>query len=178
VGIGLPLLALGALGLSRFPPATTLAAAAAFSFTSLMVLRMVLAENPYWFVPSERLEIAKALRPRCRPGDLVLSPPDIGLYASGLTACGGYVAHPAAAGFEERTAEVRDFYARNDPAARAAFLDERCITHVVLPAGAGDVPVAWLGDKTPFRFVAGAGHGASAIDAFARLGGVACLPPP
>jgi hypothetical protein len=167
-GIGLPLLALGALGLSRFPPAATLAVAAAFSVTSLVALRLVFSDNPYWYVPSERMDLALALRPHCRPGDLVLSPPDIGLYAAGLTACGAYVAHPATAGFEQRATEVNDFYARSDPAARAALLDRRCVTHVVLPGGAGDVPAAWLGQATPFRQVAQAGRGPAAIGAYAR----------
>jgi len=176
-GIGLPLLALGALGLARFPVAVTLAVAAAFSVSSLASLRIVLAENPYWFVPSERMEIARALRPRCRPGDVVLSPPDIGLYAGGLTACGAYAAHPATAGFEARAAEVRDFYARDDPAARAALLDRHCLTHVVLPGGGEDVPAVWLGPATPFRRVASAGRGAAAIDAFARVGVAGCGPP-
>lgn len=174
VGLGLPLLVLGALGLSRFPPAAILAAAAAFSVTSMVALRLVLMDNPSWFVPKERLEIARVLRPYCRRGDLVLSPPDIGLYVGGFTACGAYVAHPAAAGFDTRAAEVRDFYARDDPAARAAFLDARCLTHVVLPGGAGEIPAAWLGPATPFRRVAAAGGGPSAIDAYARISGGAC----
>lgn len=175
-GIGLPLLTLGALGLARFPPAATLAAALACSLSFVVSLRMVFADSPYWFVPSERLEIALALRPHCRRGDLLLSPPDIGLYAGGLTACGAYVAHPAAAGFEERDGRVRDFYARDDPAARAALLDEACVTHVVLP-GAQDVPAAWLGPATSFRRVAVAGRGASAIGAYARQGAAPCPPP-
>jgi len=173
-GIGLPLLALGALGLSRFPPAATVAVAVAFSVTSIVALRLVLRENPYWYVPSERLAIARALRPRCRPGDLVLSPPDIGLYVSGLAACGAYVAHPATATFDERDAEVKDFYAKDDPAARAALLDRHCVTHVVLPGGGGEVPAAWLGPATPFRLVARAGRGPAAIDAYARAAGETC----
>jgi len=170
VGIGLPLLALGALGLARFAPMATLAAALCFSVTSLVVLHMVLADNPYWFVPAERLQVARALRPSCRAGDLLLSPPDIGLYAGAVTACGAYVAHPAADGFEARAAEVARFYSGDDPAARAAFLDARCLTHVVLPGGGADAPVSWLGQATPFRRVAGVGRGPSAIDAYARPG--------
>ena len=174
VGIGLPLLGLGALGLARFPPVVTAAAALCFSVTSLVVLQMVLADNPYWFVPAERLHVARALRASCHPGDLLLSPPDIGLYAGAATACGSYVAHPAADGFEARASEVAGFYAKDDPAARAAFLDAGCFTHVVLPGGAGDAPVAWLGPGTPFRRVAGAGRGPSAIDASARDGARPC----
>jgi hypothetical protein len=173
-GIGLPLLALGALALARYPTWATLAATAALSLTSAVSLRLVLADNPYWFVPRERLDGARALRPHCRPGDLVLAPPDIGLYAAGLTACGAYVSHPAAAGFEERAAEVRDFYSRSDPGARAALLDRHCVSHVVLPAGGGDVPAAWLGPDTPFRRVVSAGRGPGAVDVYARPGGAAC----
>ena len=174
-GIGLPLLALGALGLARLPPAVTLAVAAAFSINAIVSLRLAFADNPYWFVPAPRLEIAAALRPHCRPGDLLLSPPDIGLYAGGLTACGAYVAHPAAAGFDARNAEVKDFYARDDPAARAALLDRHCLSHVVLPGGAGEVPRAWLGPDTPFRRVASAGRGPMTIEAYARAARPTCV---
>jgi hypothetical protein len=173
-GIGLPLLALCALGLSRLPPAATLAVAAAFSVNAIVTVRLALAENPYWFVPSARMDIARALRPHCRPGDRLLSPPDIGLYAGGLTACGAYVAHPAAAGYDERDAEVKDFYAKGDPAARAALLDRHCLSHVVLPGGGGEVPAAWLGPETPFRRVAAAGLAAATIEAYARASGGPC----
>lgn len=167
-GIGLPLLALGGLGLARFPSAVTLAVATVLSVNAIVSLRMVLRENPYWFVPAPRMEIARALRPHCRPGDIVLSPPDIGLYAAGLTACGAYVAHPATAGFEQRAAEVREFYARDDPPGRAALLNRRCLSHVVLPSGGEEVPRAWLGADTPFRRVAAAGGGLEAIAAYVR----------
>jgi len=173
-GIGLPLLALGALGLSRHPPAVTLAVAAAFSINAVVSLRMTLAENPRWFVPSPRIAIARALRPHCRPGDLLLSPPDVGLYVGGLTACGAYISHPAVAGYEQREAEVKDFYARDDPAARSALLDRHCLSHVVLPGGGGDVPSAWLGPGTSFRRIAEAGAGPAAIDAYARASGLPC----
>jgi hypothetical protein len=176
-GIGLPLLALGALGLARFPPAVTLAVAALLSVNAAVSLRLAFADNTYWFVPAPRMAIAAALRPHCRPGDMVMSPPDIGSYAGGLTRCGAYVAHPAAAGFDARAAEVRDFYARDDPAARAALLDRHCLSHVVLPGGAGDVPRVWLGPDTPFRRVAGAGQGPEAIDAYARVSGESCRAP-
>ena len=174
-GIGLPLLALGALGLSRLPPAVTLAVAAALSINAIVSLRLTFSDNPYWFVPAPRLAIAAALRPHCQPGDRVLSPPDIGLYAGGLTACGAYVAHPAAAGFEMRDAEVKDFYAAALPAARAALLDRHCLSHVVLPGGAGEVPRAWLGPDTPFRLVASAGRGPMVIDAYAREPRESCV---
>jgi hypothetical protein len=145
--------------------------------TSVVALRLVFGDNPYWYVPAERMDLALALRPYCRPGDLVLSPPDIGLYVSGLTACGAYVAHPAAAGFDQRGAEVEVFYARSDPAARAGLLDRQCVTHVVLPGGAGDVPVAWLGPATPFRQVAQSGRGPAAIGAYARATRGECAAP-
>ena len=104
----------------------------------------------------------------------MLSPPDVGLYAGGLTACGAYVAHPAAGGYDQRAVEVKDFYARDDPAARAALLDRHCLTHVVLPAGGGEVPAAWLGEGTPFRRVAAAGAGPAAVEAYARASGGRC----
>jgi hypothetical protein len=87
------------------------------------------------------------------------------------------VAHPATAGFEERAAEVWDFYSGDDAARRAALLDRLCLTHVVLPGGGGDAPDAWLGPATPFRRVARAGSGAAVLDAFKRTGGSPCPRP-
>jgi hypothetical protein len=176
-GIGLPLLALGTLGLARFRPAVTAAVTCVLSVNAVVLLLLAEADDPYWFVPAQRMAIAAALRPHCRPGDVLLAPPDIGRYAAGLTACGAYVAHQAAADFDARAAEVWDFYARDDPAARTALLDRHCLSHVVLPGGAGDVPRGWLGPDTPFRRVAGAGQGPAAIDAYARASGTLCPTP-
>jgi hypothetical protein len=158
VGVGFPLLALGALWLSRRAVWITACVATAFGTTALTALGIVLGSNPRWYPPAERIEIALALRQTCRAGDLLLAPPDIGLYAAGLTACKAYVSHPIAPDYLRRDAEARAFFGTWDAAARTAFLDDRGIDHVVLPGDAA--PRTWLGEATPFALsgrVAGIG---------------------
>jgi hypothetical protein len=175
VGLGAPLLALGALGLARFGPGVMLLVA--LPLTGTAVTALLLVSNPIgpWFVPSERLAVAEALRGSCRPGDLLLSPPDIGRYAAGLTACRAYVSHPIGPDYPRRTEEVRAFFEAQDPSLRAALLDRECITHLTLPGDAGPVPRAWLGDSTNFRSVARVGR-PTGITVYAREGG-GCSPP-
>ncbi len=169
VGVGVPLLVLGAVGLSRYEPRWTALAALVLSTSAVVATRITLAEDPAWFVPRERLAAGLALRGPCRPGDRVLAPPDIGLYALGLSACHAFVSHPAAPDYAERLAEARAFYALSPPAARAGLLDRHGVTHLVLPADAGPRPVAWLGPDTPFRVVALVGQGSSRIAIYARV---------
>jgi hypothetical protein len=170
VGFGLPLLALGALGLSRFPPAATLVAAGLMASTAAVALDLVRTPNPYWFVPAVRLQAALALRESCRSGDLLLAPRDIGLYAAGLTACKAYVSHPIAPDFEAREADVRAFIDQARPEERAAFLDRRCITDVALPGPDTDAPERAFGAGTAFRKVGLVGTEPGAIGLFARPG--------
>jgi hypothetical protein len=168
VGAGLPLLVLGAAGLSRFAPRWTALAALCLSTSTVVATRIVLAEDPNWFVPRERLAVALALRGPCRPGDRVLAPPDIGLYVHGLTACHAFVAHQAAPDYSERLAETRTFYAEASPAARADLVDQQQLTYVVLPGYAGPRPAAWLGEDTTFRAVAQTGRGPGLITIYGR----------
>src|SRR5262249_18064471 len=124
VGIGLPLLALGALGLRRFPPAVTLLAAAAFATTAFFAVRLTLSPNPYWFVPRESMAAAEALHAICRRGDVALAPADLGLLVGGLSACKAYVSHAIGPDFARREQETVRFYAADrTPAARQQFLD-------------------------------------------------------
>jgi hypothetical protein len=171
VGLGLPFLALAALGLSRRPPAVTLLAAAFMATTAGAALRLVLSPNPYWFVPAARMQAALALRDTCRPGDLLLAPTDVGLYAAGLTACKAYVSHPIAPDFGAREEALRTFYRKSGPAERAGFLDRHCVTHVALSGEQPLVPDRELGEGTPFRRVAIAGSGPASIGLYARFGG-------
>jgi hypothetical protein len=173
VGLGAPLLALGALGLARFAPGVMLLGALPMASTALVALRIV--SNPVgpWFVPSERLAVAEALRGTCRPGDLLLSPPDIGQYGAGLTACGAYVSHPIGPDYARRTEEVRAFFGAQAPSLRAAFLDRHCITHLTLPGDAGPAPELWLGAPTPFHQVARVGQ-PTAISVYVRAGREGC----
>jgi hypothetical protein len=168
VGVGLPLLLLGATGLSRFAPRWTALAALCLSTSTVVATRIVLADDPNWFVPRERLGAALALRGWCRPGDRVLAPPDIGLYAHGLTACRAFVSHQAAPDHALRLAEVLAFYTTASPVERAALLDRHRLTHLVLPGDPGPSPVAWLGPDTTFRAVARVGQGADEITVYAR----------
>jgi hypothetical protein len=157
-GIGLPLLALGALGLGRFRPRATVAALLALSTTLLAAAWIVTRDNPRWFVPKGRLQAARGLRPACRAGDVAMAPPDVGLYALGLSPCTPFVSHPVMDRFERRVAEARSFYTEWPPAVRAAFLDAHCVSALALPADAGPAAEDWLGAGSPFRR-SGAGPG-------------------
>jgi hypothetical protein len=172
VGVGLPLLALAALALAPFPPAVTLLAALALASSAAVAFWITLRPSPSWYVPAERLAVARALREPCRPGEVVLSPPDIGLYAGGLSSCTPYLSHAAAAGYEARAAEVRRFYESPDPVAGAALLARSCATHVVLPAAAS--LAAHAGADAPYRASALAGRPPQAIAVYSRAGGPAC----
>jgi hypothetical protein len=171
VGIGLPLLALGALGLARYRPWVTLATATVMSTTTVIAMRIVLSDQPLWFVPAERMGVALALRETCRRGDLLLAPPDIGLFAIGLSACEAYVSEEHNPPDRER--EVGFFYAGADPDWRRALLDRHCMSHVVLP-DVGPVPAGWVGDGTPFRQVARAGRWPAVLAVYQRASGEPC----
>jgi len=171
VGAGVPLLVLGAAGLAALPPPSTALVALLLSTSSVVATRIMLAEDPNWFVPSERVATGVALREVCRPGDRVLAPPDIGLYAIGLSACHAFVSHPAAPDYGQRLQETRAFYGGMAPAARAELLDRHGVTHFVVPGEAGARPVAWLGPGTPFREAARVGRPPDEITIYRRLPG-------
>jgi hypothetical protein len=170
----LPLLLLGAVGLSRCAPAWTSLAAIGLSFTSIVALRIELSGDPNWFVPKERVEAALALRQSCARGDVFLGPGDVGLYVAGLTACRAVLSHPVAPRFEARLAGARAFYGADDPAARNAWLDELCVTHLALPGDQGDRPQAWLGPATRFGRVGSVGSGERLLSLYARARPARC----
>jgi hypothetical protein len=140
-GIGMPLLALAALGLSRFPPWVTAAVALALSSSAVAALRAAWNLPEAAFAPLARLAAARALGPVCRGGEVTLAPPDVSLYSLAYSSCRPYVAHWATAGYFERLAEVRSFY-ESDPADRAALLDRRRVSVLVLPAAPAPCPPA------------------------------------
>jgi hypothetical protein len=153
VGAGLPLLLLTSLGLSRARPSVLMAVALVSCTTAIVALRIVLRTDPNWHVPAPRRMAALALRPHCRPNDLVFSPGDIGLYVIGLTSCRAYLSHPWAPGHAERSAVVRAFYGSMGPEERALLLDRLGIEHLVLPA---EAPLqGWLGEGAAFEAVVG-----------------------
>jgi hypothetical protein len=151
VGVGAPLLCLAALGLSSRAPAFTLAAAAALGSSSAVALRLVSSASAPGYALRERVQLIDLLRPACRPGDLLFAPPDIGLYAGGLTPCRPYAAHRAVHDFDQRADTIGLFYSETSAQWRAETLDRLGIAHVALPAGQGTPPALWLGPDTPFR---------------------------
>jgi hypothetical protein len=159
VGTGMPMLVLGAAALRRRPVTATVLATLLLSSAFVVQTRIVMSEDPNWFVPRERMAAAEALRPRCRNGGRVLAPPDIGLYTIGLTACSTVVSHSLAPDYAERLAEVDAFYVSQAPAERRALLDREGVTHVVLPGYAGPAAEAWLGPGAPFVAVPMTGAG-------------------
>jgi len=175
VGVGAPLLALGAIGLARFLPHVTLLAAGLLGTTALVALDLVGGDNPRWYVPPERTEAAASLRASCRPGDRALTPPDIGLYVAGLTACKPFTSHAAEPDHEARAEAVRRFYADSTPGEREALLDRACVTHLALPGDAGERPEAWLGAGTPFRRRAIVGSGPRGIGLYVREDRSTCV---
>ncbi len=153
VGIGFPLLALGAVGLARYPASLTLAAVAAWSTTLVIAWGLVLTPNPHWLTSRENMEIVAALEPQCRAGDIVMAPPDLGLLVYGLTPCRALVSHPIAPDYEKHLQEVQRFSVAS-PGERRELLDRVRVRHLILPGDAGPTPVAWLGPDSRYQRVA------------------------
>jgi len=112
--------------------------------------------------------VAKALRPLCSDADRLLAPPDISLYAMGLSSCHVVVAHPVARDYESRVSELREFYSSTNPAVRLAMLDRHRVTYVVVPGDAGPRAETWLGPGAPFQLVARASGGSGLISVYGR----------
>ena len=164
VGAGLPLLALAAIGLGRFPVGYTIAAVLALSSTAVAAAWLTLQPTLAAYVPAERLALAWALRRDCRAGDRLVAPADIGLWAGGLTACRAFTSHAIEPAHDERREAVRMFYAQGDPAGRAAFLERACATHVVLPAS---LPATqWIDGRVGLAPVAVAGNAERRLAAY------------
>lgn len=148
-GIGLPFLALGALGLSRWRPAITYVAVVVFSTSFLATLRFVSTPRVYWMAPRSELAVADALRAVCRPGDILFSPPGVGLYAYGVSACRAFLSHAVGPGYRQRLEFGRRF-GQMSPEDRLALLDSFRVSLLLLPGDAGLRPTAWLGANAPF----------------------------
>jgi hypothetical protein len=176
VGVGFPLLALGALGLARQRPRVTWLVSLAFASTLAVALGFVLGPRPLWFTPREHALVVDALRAECRPGDVVFAPEDIGLYAFGTTRCRAFVSHAIAPEYARRRAELEAF-AQASRESRAALLDAASVTLLLLPHDAGPVPLAWLPEGTRFRRVAGLGPSAAGWTLYRRFGREAGFPP-
>jgi len=171
VGIGAPLLILASLGLARFRPAVLWTSLVVLGTTPIFTLAILLQPLPHWYTAEARLLAATALQPLCAPDDLVLAPPDIGLFVGGLSACKPWVSHPSHPDHPARVAATEAFYGRLAPASRAALLDRERIRHVVLPQDAGEIPEGWLGVGTPFRRSAAVGAPGRRIALYSRATG-------
>lgn len=168
VGSGLPLLVIGAWALGRLSQRQSFFVAASFATSAVIALRIVLVPDPHWHVPAERLGAALALRPSCRPGEVALTPEDIGLFVMSLTSCKPFVSHQIEPDHDARDAAMRRFYGPLAPAERSATLDRLGIDYVALPGDIGAAPVAWLGEGSQFARLAVVGGGARAISVYGR----------
>lgn len=176
MGVGVPPLVFGALGLARFPRAASWGAVLGLGTSALVALRLALLPLPYWFTPSERMQAALALRSLCRPGDVALAPEDLGLYLAGLSPCKAYVSHVSHPAYAERAEQVREFYAAMAPAARAALLDRGCVRHLVLPGDQGEAPLGWLPSGSGFRRSAVVGQPPQLVSIYSRPTAPPCPP--
>ena len=149
VGIGVPLLVLGAVGLARLPRGVLEAAVPLMASTAAVVVWLCA-------IPGNRAATPRPsgggwprrLRAVCRPGETVLAPPEVGLYVGGLTACWPFVSHAAAPDHDARAEAVQRFYTQSTPEERASLLEGHCVSHLVLPPRAPD---GWLGPRAPYR---------------------------
>lgn len=133
-GVGVPLLALAAIGLGRMRRGFLELAVLLLAGTAITYTWLQIDPNAYRNVPTERWQVANALRGVCRPGELVVAPPDIGLYVGGLSSCWPFVSHSFSPEHEARDEATRRFYSTS-PEERERFLEGLCATHVVVPAG-------------------------------------------
>jgi hypothetical protein len=173
VNWGLPLLALCSLGLSRWRPVVTLAAAVLFCSTGLLAIKLLMEDN-YWFVPAWKLEASRLLRGPCRRGDVALVPPDLGLFVNAYSSCSAYVAHPVMRDYARRKEEAGRFYERATPAERDALLDAGCVRFVLLPGPREALPGEWPSAGTPFAPVRQLALPGMSIRLFERRGQPNC----
>jgi hypothetical protein len=173
VGVGLPLLALAAVGLARQGRRILEISAALMCSTAIAVTWLFATPNSDTHAVVERWTLALAARQLCRPGDLVLAPEDIGLYLGGLTPCWPFLSHSAIPDHDARVQTVRHFQAPDTaPHDRAALLQSLCPAYVVLPPA---LPEGWLGAQPAYspRLVASGPNGALAL--WARDPSAACF---
>jgi hypothetical protein len=155
VGIGVPLLGLAAVGLSGMGRGWLEGAVPLLAGSSLLVVGLVGGTSPAWHVPAGRWRAAATtLRPLCQRGDLVLAPPDVGLYVGGLTACWPWVSHAGAPSYDVRNRAMRQFYEDSSPQGRSRFLAETGARFVVFPA-ARPRGEEWSPEDAGFRRLGG-----------------------
>ena len=170
VGMGFPLLALGALGLARFKPLITLLAATLFALTFALALRFMLTPRSFWLTGRDTMAVVETLRTTCGRGDVLFAPPDVGLFAYGITPCRSFLSHRISPGYDERLRELERF-SKAQPAERRAVLDTYHVRYLVLPGDAGPEAAAWLGPAGGFKQVSVFGTPAR-LSLYTRDGGV------
>ena len=164
-GVGVPLLCLGAIGLSRWRARFTWLAAGLLSSSFVVMVSIVWKGDPHWFVPAEERRAVLALRPLCREGETVFAPPSLGLQVNALTRCRAHASHEVAPDYTAAASRVAAFYRPTTPEVRLRLLDEACARYVVLPAGGANM---WLEPSSPFKESAIIGAGPRAIAIYAR----------
>jgi hypothetical protein len=175
VGIGLPLLVLAAVGLVRWRHALEVSVPL-MATTAVVYASLCARPHLYTHPPAERPGVANALGAVCRPGEIVLAPPDIGLYVGGVTSCWPFVSHPAAPDYLARVAVVERFYAsQSPPAERARWLEHACIKHLVLPTNVG---AEWLGSPSAYRPTLVVTGASGALAVWSRDSSAACKATP
>jgi hypothetical protein len=156
VGIGVPLLVLGALGLARFRPAITLLVAAVFSATFATAGHFMLTPRSFWLTGRNTMAVVERLRTSCAGGDVLLAPADVGLFAYGLTACRPFLSYPASPNHQRKLHQAERLHTAA-PAERRTFLDVYRVRHLVLSGDAGPSAEAWLGPDSDWARVASFG---------------------
>jgi len=167
VGCGFPLLALGARGLRRFRPGLTLLAAAVFASTFATALSFMLTPKPYWLAGRETMALVEKLRNTCEPGDVLMAPADVGLFAFGLTGCRPFVSYRLSPNHEPRLRQM-EALASAAPTVRRAFLDAYRVRHLVLTGDAGPSAEGWLGPDAGFAQVASFGTSSARLSLYTR----------
>jgi hypothetical protein len=110
-----------------------------------------------------------ALRPLCRPGQVVMAPPEIGMYANAYSSCRAFITHVIAPDSATRQEEMKVFYLEAGADERRALLDRRCVSHLVMPeVGEEELTRALLTPQTGFRKTASVGTVPSGFAVYSR----------
>jgi hypothetical protein len=123
-------------------------AVALLSPTAVLLLRSAWTPGPIGFPPREYFAVTEVLERACRPGDVVLADPDVGLMVAGLTPCSVTVGHRVLTpDYARRRRESLELYAETTSSERRREILRRSgARFVVLPVGAG----SWLSAE-PYR---------------------------
>jgi len=151
VGMGVPLLVLGAVGLARMPRGVLETMTLLLSGSLLVLLSAFWLAPPGLYVPETSRRLAAGqLHDACRPGQRLLAPRDLGLLAEVYTSCSLYLPYSLVPEYAERQRDLDGFYGDWSSARRSDLLERACIDHVVLPRSGDETVAALLGPDAPF----------------------------